>query len=83
MKLKRISMMSHVPKLLIFALLPVMLCGCGAMEAQGPLKNVLEGKSNVRTPEEQKKFEETQRQLNQQTPPPNEDNGAVGFKIPL
>lgn len=68
---------------LAFLLLPAVLCGCGSIQPDGPLKGVLEGKSITRTPEEQRKFEENERQTNQQTPPPNEDNGAVGFKIPL
>ena len=75
--------MPFLPKRLVFVFLPAVLCGCGNIEAQGPLKSVLGGKGPDRTLEEEEKYLETQRQVNQQIPPPNEDKGAVGFKIPL
>ena len=76
-------LMRRMWRSLIFFSIPAVFCSCGAMEAQGPLKSVLEGKDNTRSPAEQRVFEQHQREMNQQIPPANEDNGAVGFKIPL
>jgi hypothetical protein len=71
---------------LIIALLPALLGACGAVQPHGALKDVVEGKIFENTPSnpaEEKAKEDSRRQLERQTPQPEEPTGPVQFRIPL